>query len=242
MTPAEVAAPGINLRPGEPLEVWILNGEDTETYSSRIEDAHDDVVVIATPMRKLDVVPVKVGTQLSLRVPREDALFVATARAEQVATTPLPMVHCKVSGPWKREQRRKSVRLATNLLPTKVELRVGEEERAHPLHLTVKNLSTTGLLMVSRRQSLRLRTDLGPIADAKYLARHRYNSELHLLLPLSDIVVETVASITRLEEVEDVDEFLYRVAGRFINMDRRQEEAVFKYIFEEQLRLRRREL
>ncbi|GEM_PF-4789041 len=231
----------VALRIGEPIEVWILSGDDTATYLSRIEDMHNDQVIIAAPMRKLDVVPVPVGRDLSLRVPRADALFTVNVRVEEFKQHPVPLVTGRIVSGWKRVQRRGSVRLNINIRPQMVDLLLPDGKR-RPLNLTLRSISTGGVLLVSRRQGKAFANEIGPRADARLIRDNLSESRLHLQAALGGLMLDTSASLLRIEEVEDDSEYLYRVAARFDELDRKQEGDVFRFIFDEQQRQRRKDL
>lgn len=234
--PAHTALDEVTLRVGEPAEVWVLGTDDEETYVSRIEDVAGQQLTLAAPLRKLQPVYVPVGREVAVRVPRPEGMFTATARVQTVQHSPVALLETQLVSPWRRQQRRAWVRLETRFQPERVDLAVGE--RSYPLNLWVASISAGGVRLVSNRQDLHEATDLGPKADYRRLQRVWRDATLHIDMTLDGTRVQATAEITRLEEVEDLDSFWYRLGAR-LALDAAQEDTVFHFVFDEQRRLRR---
>jgi c-di-GMP-binding flagellar brake protein YcgR len=219
------------------VELWVLGTDDTDTHLSRVEDLGGQTVTLAMPMRKLNLVPVPVGQHLSLRVVRPDGLRSLTTRVESVTLQPRAVLQASAISEWRREQRRASARLQVSIVPDYIDLLMPDRRR--PLHVRVVNLSAGGALLVSRRQPVFERSEIGPRADLQLIRHHRNDTFLEVKLSLDRLALVTRASVVRIEEVVEDDDFYYTMGVRFLDMDRHAEQAIFRFVFEEQRRMLR---
>ena len=235
--PASKPSPFSQLRVGEPVELWVMGTDDTDTHLSRVEDLGEETVTLATPMRKLSLVPVPVGQQLALRVARPDGLRSVTTRVESVSLRPRAVLEASAVSEWRREQRRASARLQVSIVPDSVELVLPDRRR--PVHVRVVNLSAGGALLVSRRQPVFERSEIGPRADLQLIRQHRDDAFLEVKVSFDNMTLVAKASVLRIEEVVEDDSFYYTMGVQFLDMDRRSEEMIFRFVFEEQRRMLR---
>lgn len=239
LSPEERADP--RLVPGDPIELVLLEDETEQAYNTRVFDSETERIFLAAPLRKLDLVPVPIGSQVLLRVAREQALFSCWATVESLVAAPVATLTARLEGPWHRKQRRASVRIDTRIKPA-LALVILPDKQTPPLEVTIHSLSAGGALLVSAPQ-LRLQPGDDTRADGAFLSEHIAEARVYLEIPLGPTVtVRAISSIVRIEAITEGKEGFFRVAVRFEDIGGRQEDAIFRYVLEEQLRRRRRAL
>ena len=230
----------VGLAVAEMAEVVVHGRADRQTYGTRIEDFEDDRVTIAAPMHRGDLVPLIHDTKIDLRVMRADAMFSASATILSTRTKPYAAVDLHLTSEWKRQQRRSGVRLETVIEPELVEAVLpGGERRSLPL--VIHNLSVGGVLLVSGRcgpdQAAEKKLGVKPslindhVRAIKLRVRFRLSTEAILGLE---------ARIVRFEEIGEGRNRFWRLGTMFIDVTRRQEDTIFRYIFAQQRERRRK--
>lgn len=138
-------------------------------YSTRVEDAGEQELVVAAPMRCGNVVPVRKGTQLVMGVPKEDALYGFYAEVVDRKGGDEPMLVVRRTSSTRRIQRRKFVRIDVSV-PVTVRV-LGGKGQPRPQVVGEQNLSAGGMLLVlgqKLERSSRVKLDMelpdGPLS------------------------------------------------------------------------------
>ncbi|MBI2885964.1 MAG: PilZ domain-containing protein [Chloroflexi bacterium] len=234
--------PHLKLAVTERVELELVQQEEPERYPTRIAAVQGPLVTVEAPLRKLDMVPIPAGSQVRLWASRQYASFSAQATVEAAFWAPIAALVLRLTSPWARFQHRSSVRLETLMQPELAELAL-PDGRSFSIDLSVRNLSVGGALLVTKRTPKKPHPDIGPRLDAGFLREHLSELRIRLLLPLSGSnQLELTGRLVRVEEVEEELEYLLRLAVQFVDTPLRHEDMLFRFIFEEQKRRRRKGL
>jgi len=119
--------PGKLVLPSVGDKVWIEVVEDGElkSYTSRVEDMNDRVIVLAAPIYKGALVRLRAG-KVRVRFIHKDAMYVFESPVLEQRPSPIPVVVVALPEKVKREQRREYVRVPW-LIPAKF-LPLSEQE------------------------------------------------------------------------------------------------------------------
>ncbi len=136
------------------VEVGLPDGEGgVRWHASRLEghDAASGWVTVAWPMDQLSYVRVQVGQSALLGAPCSgDGVYMAEAAVEHATLERPARIVLRLTGGWRRVQRRQAVRLPVSILPREAALVVDDEPR--PLIARIRDLSAGGVRLRCDRE------------------------------------------------------------------------------------------
>lgn len=132
------------------LHVETINGP--RVFRTRVEDVHDDLVIVGAPLDRGSVVPIRVGAtvliEFKLSGSVQEGRFRNTALVEKRFQATLPLLQLRLVGTWEKTQERMFVRVPVHLdalvLPKRDD---GEDVSA--VSGVILNLSGGGFLLRS---------------------------------------------------------------------------------------------
>jgi c-di-GMP-binding flagellar brake protein YcgR len=144
---------------GQRLEVgYALRGSTARTddsdlhwIASRLEDIDESSkrLTVAWPTDATrQLIEVDPGDTLQVAASTSDALYAATVLIEETLPDAVPMLIVRVSGSWRRLQRRNAVRVSVAIRPRVADKLIGEAYKS--LRLGITNLSAAGVQVRSQ--------------------------------------------------------------------------------------------
>lgn len=131
------------------LHVETINGP--QVFRTRVEDAHDDLVIVGAPLHRGSVVPIRVGTtaviEFKLRGSVQEGRFRNTALVEKRFQANLPLLQLRLLGTWEKTQERMFVRVPVHLDALVIPKQDQDEEIPAAVSGVILNLSGGGFLL-----------------------------------------------------------------------------------------------
>lgn len=208
------------------ITLVVLEGHNTGSYPSRIEDVGLSAVVVAAPTRKGAVLRLSEGDKVRVQMPQRDAVYSFDAAVEAVIVYPFPMLQLTKPAEITREQRRRYARVDASL-PARYGSRDHREgARLVPYKGTTMNVSGGGALIVTWQCSKDL--DVGSQVDVE--------------LELPDCKISAKGVVVRISTECGQAGESQRIAIEFKEIDERQRDMLVRYVLQRQSELRRKGL
>lgn len=140
--------------PNQLVELQI--GGTPEVYKSRIEDAYDDLVIIGAPFHRGSLVPIRVGTRLSIDFKVSTTILDGRFRNEAIVekryySNNVPLLQLRLLGEWTKTQERSFVRVPVffdAVFLTLLEQKHQEKVEEQPAYTgVILNLSGGGFML-----------------------------------------------------------------------------------------------
>ncbi len=199
---------------------------EAEGYPSRIEDIHEDAIVVSMPMRRLALVALPVDTVVSAYFHRGSARYYFRAVVGARSESPFPVLYLRDVGDMQKDERRSHVRVdaCVELVDMViVDSDVTDEPDKRPT--LVVNISAGGLGLVCRR----------PIPPGTIV-------QVAVDLPRGFGRIEAEAEAVRCIEIDLAGIKKWRVGVAFRDMPDDQRDRVIGFVLYQQQLLRRRGL
>lgn len=122
--------------PNQLVELHLQDFQGPQVFRTRVEDAYDDLLVVGAPLQQGQLVPVPVGTRLTVEFKLRDVIqkgrFRNQAILEKRFRTNIPLLQLKLLGPWEKTQERMFLRVPVLIDTIFVfDLENGRESPAH---------------------------------------------------------------------------------------------------------------
>lgn len=191
-------------------------------YSTRIEDLTDGMLVIGAPMKSGTLVPIGVGSTVSLQFPQDDAFYSFSAEVVQRRAGDLPVLVLRRPSAFERVQRRRLYRLQVNLDVQYTPLGGGEAKKAITL-----DISGGGVCI-----SVPERIEPGMELDLEVQMEKGWSFSAH----------GCVVKCTELSERGPGGKARYAVGIEFMNLPAPVQDDIVSFIFAKQRERRQREV
>lgn len=166
--------------PNQLVELHLESAGGPLVLRTRIEDAHEDVLLVAAPLQRGNLVPVRVGTELAIEFKSTAALQEGRFRNEAIVerryTAEIPLLQLRLKGEWVKTQERRFVRVPVFIDAVFVPVR--EEGKLDARLGVILNLSGGGFLLRSPfsfnpndEVEISFDIDEEPVVASAYLAR-----------------------------------------------------------------------
>lgn len=208
-------------QPNQKITLYVETTSGSSIHITKIEDVQGDVVFVAAPIERRNLVPISIGTRVQLEY--KDAGLTSQGRyiAKGIVISreqrPVPVLAVRLVEPWQKIQERMFVRVDVLLDATYASVVDGQIQTVCPC--SIRNLSGGGLWMLAQEK----------LAEGEII---------WICLPLESGSIQAYGEIVR---VADGDEgFGYGVA--FVNLPERDRKTIIQYVYQRQLELRRKGL
>ncbi len=204
------------VHPGRSVRVIETSG-DEQAFSSLVEDVQDGLVVIQTPTVHYRLVPLVVGSRVSVVLRDGQKAFAFDADVLDNVKGPPPLTVLRPASEPRLTEQRRYYRLPITLAPTAAEA-LDRDGGMKPIRALVNDISGGGLAFISPR-------------------RLNVGEHVRFLLPVVPGKDEFDLEVTVLA-VEEPDEnrFNYRYHSEFVGMKKWIRERIIRFIFREQLK------
>lgn len=106
--------------PNQLVELHLENSGGRQIFSTRVEDAYDDLVIVGAPLQQGHVVPIRVGAKLNVEFKLYDSIsegrFRSSAIVEKRFTAKnIPLLQLRLLGDWEKIQERMFVRVPVHI-------------------------------------------------------------------------------------------------------------------------------
>lgn len=201
--------------PNQLIELITNDSSEPETLRTRVEDVYDDILVVAAPSKHGVIVPLRVGTTVTLEFKVTSAVqegrFKNTAILEKRFETNVPVLQFRLQGKWEKTQERKFVRVPVLLDAVFYPLKEDGEMGA----------ATNGVVL--------------NLSGGGFHFRSSYTFELNDMIKISfyvdEVQVTTKAQLVRyIPGEKDRDYGFY-----FIDLLEQHRKAIIKYVFQRQI-------
>lgn len=139
----------MQILPNQLVELHLESAGGPLVFRTRVEDVHDDLLLVGAPLQRGNLVPVRVGTKLSVEFKSTDAVKEGRFRNEAVVerrfTANIPLLQLRLLGEWTKTQERRFVRVPVFIDAVFVPIQDGEELEARTG--VILNLSGGGFLL-----------------------------------------------------------------------------------------------
>lgn len=212
----------MQVSPNQLVELHLDSSGSPQMYKSRVEDVYDDLVVIAAPIHKGALVPIRVGTRLHIEFKISTTVLEGRFRNEAIvekrfSTNNLPLLQLRLLGDWVKTQDRSFVRVPvfidTVFVPILEEHEKSEEELPAQTGV-ILNLSGGGFL---------LRTS--------YPLKLENQVKVSFYVEQRQIVAE--AEVARLVPTEEGQDYGFR----FLDLPEQVRSNIIRFVFKRQIEL-----
>ncbi|NMA61625.1 MAG: flagellar brake protein [Firmicutes bacterium] len=212
----------MQVSPNQLVELHLDSSGSPQMYKSRVEDVYDDLVVIAAPIHKGALVPIRVGTRLHIEFKISTTVLEGRFRNEAIvekrfSTNNLPLLQLRLLGDWVKTQDRSFVRVPvfidTVFVPILEEHEKSEEELPAQTGV-ILNLSGGGFL---------LRTS--------YPLKLENQVKVSFYVEQKQIVAE--AEVARLVPTEEGQDYGFR----FLDLPEQVRSNIIRFVFKRQIEL-----
>lgn len=212
----------MQVSPNQLVELHLDSSGSPQMYKSRVEDVYDDLVVIAAPIHKGALVPIRVGTRLHIEFKISTTVLEGRFRNEAIvekrfSTNNLPLLQLRLLGDWVKTQDRSFVRVPvfidTVFIPILEEHEKSEEELPAQTGV-ILNLSGGGFL---------LRTS--------YPLKLENQVKVSFYVEQKQIVAE--AEVARLVPTEEGQDYGFR----FLDLPEQVRSNIIRFVFKRQIEL-----
>lgn len=209
---------------GEKLHVIIRGkeqGKKRVMVSQVLEDAREGVLVIAMPIFKRRLVPIKTDRTIEIMFYRDNGVYEFEARVVGRSGGRIPNLKVQALTSVKKSQRRDYYRLNT-VLPVKVSISNSEGEESVIIRCLTLDLSAGGMRLASDRD---IEKDCIINCD----------------MMLSNKPYSVKAKVVRSTAVYN-QEYAFEIGVQFIELKEKVRCSIIGFIFEEQRKLKRKGL
>jgi len=142
----------MQLIPNQLVELHLDSPGGPQIYRTRVEDVYDDIVVMGAPLERGSVVPIRIGTEVTIQFkrkgPGQEGRFSNRAVVEKRFRTAVPLLQLRLLGDWEKTQERMFVRVPVHIDAVVVPVQESGEELSAQTGL-ILNLSGGGFLLRS---------------------------------------------------------------------------------------------
>lgn len=135
--------------PNQLVELHLETNDGIQIYRTRVEDIYDDLIVVGAPMQQGHLVPIRIGTKLSVQFKLQSSLqegrFKNDAIVEKRSSTHVPYLQLRLLGNWEKTQERAFVRVPVFIEALFIVLDSNKEEI--PQTGVILNLSGGGFML-----------------------------------------------------------------------------------------------
>ncbi|HHY16079.1 MAG TPA: hypothetical protein GX521_08395 [Firmicutes bacterium] len=135
--------------PNQLVELHLDSTGGPLVLRTRVEDAHDNILLVGAPLQRGNLVPIRVGTKLGIEFKSTDAAkegrFCSEAVVERRFTAKIPLLQLRLLHEWAKTQDRRFVRVPVFIDAVFVPTQEGEELEARTG--VILNLSGGGFLL-----------------------------------------------------------------------------------------------
>lgn len=207
----------MQLLPNQLVELHVETGAGFDIYRTRVEDSHDDLLIVGVPIKQGTLVPLRLGTQLGIQFKRQEGLqmgrYTNQAVVEGRTKTQIPVLHLKLLGAWEKTQERSFLRVPVSIEAV-FELCREDAVKEPPQSGLLRDLSGGGFLLSSAYP-------------------FELDDKIRITFTLKDepIAAEAVA-VRRIPAESRVD---YGFA--FLDLPERVRQLIIKFVFQRQIAL-----
>ncbi|ADG82372.1 flagellar brake protein [Thermincola potens] len=208
----------------QPIEIEVNFSLGINKFKSRVEGITEKNLVVAAPMVNRQIVPLKIGTQVTVSYLDNAALY--TFDTVVLATDLKPVPTLTLDKPYniKRVQRRNFVRIDAKIPMTFCLLKENLEKNSDFYYATTIDISGGGI-MFSTENPLHLGDLL----------------EIHMAFP-DGVNVLAIGKVVRVIKNGQGDQQMYSVGIEFNIIEESERDKIIRYIFNQQRELRRKGL
>ena len=211
----------VELTPGQRITLEPLAGRARGTiYTTRIEQVDVETVYVQSPIARLEVVSIPLGTPIRLGLRFSAQYFGFDSSIVEHVFHPQFLLGLDLPEVMQRRNERKHYRLPAAILPEDVRLLNAEGKPDRPVRATIINLSGGGIELVAPDP---LRS--GQMLSVRFMLE---GAPLSLLAQVIDVEPPTRGR------------FNSRAHCQFLQVDRRTREKIVRYVFRRQVDLLRR--
>lgn len=207
------------------IELEVKYGDYAGTYLSRVEEIGETDLMIALPVEKGSIVPLRLKTPVNITFSRKDAVYSADTFIIGRLLEPIPVLILIKPKEFSRIQRRDYVRVDANLTVT-IEIAKSSEEEPVLISCHTINISGGGLMLSVELDSLR--------EEDFFL-----DNMLDLAIEIPDLVepVKAIGAVVRYEKESSVNELYLGV--KFTLIEEKDRDQIISYVFKRQRELRK---
>lgn len=213
----------MQVAPNQLIELHIDGSSGLQIYRSRVEDAYDDLLIVGAPIDKGSLVPIRVGTRLSVQFkhsgPIQEGRFENIAVVEKRFSANLPLLQLRLLTEWHKVQDRSFVRVPVFLDAVFTPFRENEKgiaEEGQPQTGVILNLSGGGFLL---RTTYELQMD----------------EEIKISFEFDDTPVLANAHVARFVPTEEGQDYGFA----FSEIPEQIRTQIIQYVFKRQIELLR---
>ncbi len=210
---------------GEKLDIILMSRnlkEKAVLVSQIMEDYGNGSFVIAMPMIRGRLVPLKTNKNIAIVYYRDNGIFEFMAKVIEKDGGRLPSIKVQALTPVKKSQRRNYYRLNTVVEVLVSNYAPQENKNFHRTKCLTLNISAGGMKLASDDE-----IEKGSIV----LCEFRLTNKKHLI----------AAKVIRCKAVSD-KKYAYEIGVQFLELDEKTRGEIAGYIFEQQRKLKRKGL
>jgi|AntRauTorcE11898_2_1112593.scaffolds.fasta_scaffold06213_2 c-di-GMP-binding flagellar brake protein YcgR len=203
------------------IELVVKEGQFEGSYNSKVADIVDDEIFIMSIYKREELIPLREGIKVDVLYEGDSAFYSLTSEITGRKKEPLPMLSIKLTDNIERIQRRSFFRVQINKKIQYISLKEQRKKETQPefKETTAIDLSGGGLLMVLKDE-------------------FKVNDRLLFKLDIEDFDKLVEGKIVRIKYNKDG---YSKTAGiEFVDINRKDRDAIISYLFNYQRKLRRR--
>lgn len=213
------------LEVGEKIEIIRKDNKKDKCYSSQILDAvNENTFIVSGPIYKRSLIFLHIDEVIDIVWTRKNkGKYKFNAIVEKRYLKKLYTIRIRKLGDIARLQQRKYYRFETNI-PVKKTLLIGKEddEKNTKEYCMTKNISGNGMKLMCN-------------------FKHSLGDKIHCYFSIYDQVILVIGEVVRIEKI-DAYGFNYAIGIKFLNIEEQEKDAIVKYIFDQERRLRNKGL
>lgn len=214
----------VEIRAGMAATLQTLRGVSLREYHTLIEDLGPDSVTVLAPMEGRRYQPLAVGQPVAVHFREDGKGYLFDAAVLRTYQNPQPVVELAAPRTVYPYERREYYRLMTRLTPRSAIYLDAQGGEVRPVPAVVLDISGGGLQFASPNP-------LPPGAQVRF----------ELPLDEAEPPLTALARVLNVREPEEGRE-LYRFNARFEDLTARERERIVRYVFQQQIELRKRGL
>jgi len=209
----------VGIVPNKIIELYVERSSGVVVHRTRVEDVHDDTLLVGAPLERGQVIPIRVGTRLIVEYKDEgiktEGRFTNRAVVERRFDGQVPTLLLRLTGNWEKTQERMFVRvdvLIDAAFAPVVDGRIQAVQTG-----TILNLSGGGLLLSADFE----------LAESDVI---------WISFPIDARSIRTLGQVVRVRQLEN-DTIGYGIT--FLEIDEKQRQEIIQFVYQRQLELRR---
>jgi c-di-GMP-binding flagellar brake protein YcgR len=212
----------VELQPGTRVSIAPKGGDLGAVYEATVRSVTEHAVRLTMPEREHEFLNVEPGESITMFLSRQGQVYRITSRVRLIETSPVEGLVIDPPAEAVKNERRSYYRLLTRIVPRYAAV-VGRGGAEEPLgENVILDISGGGLQMQSK-------------------SRIEAGARLHLVFAVDGDPLEIEVLVDVLTVHPPVNGGrVYRFHGRFAGVPRSEVERIIRYIYREQLELRRK--